>query len=70
MHDVFVFILINRLWPLLLFGVCLIAFANDLSDAVEFRLSPKTIRFAGALLLAIAVGLFLYAYLKAGVQAQ
>ncbi len=64
MDDVLMFILINRLWPLVLFGICFIAFANYLSEIVDSRLSPKIIRLGGVLLLALAMGLFLYAYLN------
>jgi hypothetical protein len=68
MIDVLMFILINRLWPLVLFGICFIAFANYLSETVESRLSANMIRLAGVFLLAPAPGLFLYAYVNSDVQ--
>lgn len=70
MKDVLMRVLFYRLEPLLLFGLCFIVFANYLSEMIEFRLSSKIIRFAGMLLLAIAIGLFLYPYLNSGIQFQ
>ncbi len=64
MNDVLMRILFYRLWPLLLFGISFITFANYFSEIVEFRLSPKIIRFAGVFLLALSLALYLYAYLN------
>jgi hypothetical protein len=62
--------LIDRLWPLAIFGICFLVFAKYLSEMIEFRLSPGVIRLAGALLLAFAVGLFLYAYVNASLHVR
>jgi hypothetical protein len=53
----------TRLLPMTLFGVCFLIFADVISEAIEFRFSPAVIRFAGAFLLALAMGLFAYLYL-------
>ena len=64
MNDVLMVPLTGHILPLVLFGICFIVFAQYLSEIIEFRLSPKTIRLGGLLLLALGIGLFLYAYLN------
>jgi hypothetical protein len=70
MDDVLTIVRFSRLWPLALFGICFIVFAKHLSEIIQFRLSPKMIRLAGAFLLALALGLFLYAYVNTNLHFQ
>jgi hypothetical protein len=64
MKDVLMRLLFYRLEPLTLLGFCFIVFASYLAEMIEFRLSPKFIRLGGVLLLALAIGLFLYGYMN------
>ena len=64
MYGVLLRVGFTRLLPLALFGICFLVFAQVLSESIEFRLSPTIIRLIGALLLALALGLFFYMYLN------